>query len=96
MRTIRLSLDDTFGLGVFALMAKALTPPWGQPETFARPDAVAVDAPAPRPGLFDRLDSWFWRLEQRAIEEHLSKATDVYDLEVRIRDLERGVMYRYS
>ena len=41
-------------------------------------------------GLFDRIDHWFWTLEQRAIEARLAEATDIYDLEVRIREIERG------
>src|SRR5215813_12850402 len=38
--------------------------------------------------LFDRIDAWFWRLEQRELEARLAKATDIYDLEVRIREIE--------
>lgn len=44
----------------------------------------------PKRGLLERLDQWFWRLEQRALEQRLAGATDVYDLEVRIREIERG------
>jgi hypothetical protein len=94
MQTTRLPLVDTLGLGIFALMARALTPAWVQTEKHQRSDAAPIAAPAPRPGLLDRLDTWFWRIEQRALEAHLSKAVDVYDLEARIRDLERGGRYR--
>ena len=48
------------------------------------------DHEAPKRGLLDRIDHWFWRLEQRAIEARLADATDIYDLEVRIREIERG------
>ena len=40
--------------------------------------------------FFDRIDAWFWRLEQRELEARLAEATDIYDLEVRIREIERG------
>jgi len=41
-------------------------------------------------GLLDRIDHWFWTLEQRALEARLAQATDIYDLELRIREIERG------
>jgi hypothetical protein len=43
----------------------------------------------------ERLDHWFWRQQQRAVEAYLAKATDVYDLEARIRALERNVPHPY-
>jgi hypothetical protein len=45
-------------------------------------------------GLLDRLDDWFWNLEQRALEARLAEATDIYDLELRIREIERGTPWR--
>jgi len=53
-------------------------------------EASETDPEEPRRGLLDRLDQWFWRLEQRALEARLATATDIYDLEVRIREIERG------
>ena len=96
MHSRHVSLDD---LGVFALMAKALAvQPVGQ-EAFDRraptPDATAKPDTPPRRGLLERIEHWFWKREQRALEAHLSEAKDIYDLEARIRDLERGVLYRY-
>jgi hypothetical protein len=44
----------------------------------------------PKRGLFDRLDEWFWRLGQRELEARLADATDIHDLEMRIRAIERG------
>lgn len=88
-----------YDLGVFALLATALAiKPLG-PDALERgylaADAKATDHTPPRRSFLDRLDQWFWRREQRALEAHLGKAKDVYDLEARIRDLERGVLYRY-
>ena len=40
--------------------------------------------------VFDRLDHWFWRQAQRDREAYLSGARDIYELEDRIRRLERS------
>ena len=40
--------------------------------------------------LLDRLDHWFWRQAQRDREAYLAGARDVYELEDRIRRLERS------
>jgi hypothetical protein len=87
-------------LDIFALMAKALSlQPLGHyaleaGERSPSPPAKAA-SPHRRRGLLERLDHWFWEREQREVEAHLAKSTDIYDLEARIRDLERGVLYRY-
>lgn len=93
MGTNRIALDDIGGLGIFNLMAKALmVVPWDrEPDERA---TASAKAPVPRVGLLDRIDRWCWRLSQRALEEHLGRAQDVYDLERRIRDLERRLPYR--
>ena len=44
----------------------------------------------PSRGLFDRLDQWLWRQAQREREAYLSGARDIYELEERIRRLERA------
>jgi hypothetical protein len=91
MHANRASLDD---LGVFALMAKALAlkPPVHDPFERGNParDATAIEGAPPRRGLLERIDHWFWKRSQRALEAYLGQASDVYDLEVRISDLERG------
>jgi hypothetical protein len=53
-------------------------------------EAGDVEREQPKRGLLDRLDDWFWMLEQRALEARLAQATDIYDLELRIREIERG------
>ena len=55
-----------------------------------RSDAPDDEPEEPKRSLFDRIDAWFWRLEQRDLEARLAEATDIYDLEVRIRGIERG------
>jgi len=48
-----------------------------------------AQAKAPSAGLLDRLDHWFWQQEQRQREAYLAQASDIYDLERRMRQLER-------
>ncbi len=52
-------------------------------------DGAPARTTAPSAGLFDRLDHWFWRQEQRRREAYLAQANDIYDLERRMRHLER-------
>ena len=96
MQGVRIPIVDD--LGVFALMANgfAMQPPVN--------DAVdkrdrgsgpsAAESEPPRRGWLDRLDRWFWEREQRAREAYLAASTDIYELEVRIRNLERGEPWR--
>lgn len=99
MRTSRLAVNDLGGLGIFALMSKALTLPPPESETLERRNASAnripANVPRRRRGLLERLDHWFWRQQQRGVEAYLAKATDVFDLEARMRALERNVPHRY-
>ena len=43
----------------------------------------------------DRLDAWFWRQEQKAREDYLARSTDIFELERRMRALERNPISRY-
>lgn len=99
MRTNQLSHNNSGGLGMFSLVAKAVARPAPEAETAERRDTLAqqatATAPSPRRGLIDRLDHWFWTRQQRDLEAYLAKATDVYDLEARIRALERRVPHPY-
>lgn len=40
--------------------------------------------------LLDRLDHWFWREAQREREAYLGGAGDIYEVERRMRKLERS------
>ena len=97
MHAKRAPFDD---LGIFALISRALSlrpiDHDGFERSDAAPNSTAAQAPPPRRRLLDRVDHWFWKRDQRALEAHLGKASDVFDLEARIRDLERGVPYRYN
>jgi hypothetical protein len=86
-------------LDIFALMARAMAmQPLGHDamELRARPsEAPAAESEEPRRGWLERLDQWFWKSEQREREAYLADSTDIYDLEVRMRNLERGTPWRY-
>ncbi len=45
--------------------------------------------------LFERLDRWMYRLQQREHEAWLGTSQNVFELEDRIRNLERSVGSRY-
>src|SRR5215471_18099378 len=47
-------------------------------------------APKPRMSWGERLDAWFARQRQREREAYLAEASDIFDLEERIRRLERS------
>ena len=52
-------------------------------------------SPAPKPPLnwLERLDDWLARQRQREREAYLGEAKDIFDLEERIRRLERSRYY---
>jgi hypothetical protein len=54
-----------------------------------------ASAKTTRRSLLDRLDAWFWRQRQRADEAYLAQSQDVFELERRMRELERSVGSRY-
>jgi hypothetical protein len=57
----------------------------------SRSEPATVTAPS----LLDRLDTWFWRRRQSADETYLAQSQDVFELERRMRALERSVGSRY-
>ena len=84
---------------VFVLMAKGMAmQPLGHESMELRArssDPPAAKSEEPRRGLLDRLDRWFWKREQQATEAYLAASTDIYDLEARIRYLERGTPWSH-
>ena len=94
MRTSPLSLNRLDGLGVFALMANALLRHPSKARTIhppaTRAGAARPAASPPQRGWAERLDRWLWTQQQREAEAYLAKASDLCDLEVRIRSLERN------
>jgi hypothetical protein len=57
--------------------------------------ATAKAGAEPRGSWLDRLDAWFWRQEQRAREDYLAGSADIFELERRMRALERNPISRY-
>ena len=100
MRTHRLSMTDPAGLGIFPVDCEGA----GVPATASRahssagtqlPRPCLAKTPVRRRGFLERLDHWFWAQQQRDLEAYLAKATDVYDLEARIRAIERNKSIPY-
>ena len=59
------------------------------------PAAGKAEPAAPSSSFLERLDRWFWRQQLRERESYLSGAQDIFELEDRIRRLERSVGSRY-
>ena len=59
-----------------------------------RSDSVPAAAPV-RAHWLDRIDQWVWRSALKRREAYLAQATDLPDVERRLRELERGVGARY-
>lgn len=51
---------------------------------------ATAQASAQVPGWLDRLDMWFWKREMKSREAFLAQSIDIFDLERRMRCLERG------
>jgi hypothetical protein len=62
----------------------------GEPEN--RP---AQSADTRSSGILERIDRWFWRKQMRDRETYLAGAQDIFELEERIRRLERSGGSRY-
>jgi len=82
MKATTLLWDDPGLAGAWAKVSQALL--FNPLRRNARPVGEASR------GLFDRLDHWLWRQAQRDREAYLCEARDIYELEDRIRRLERA------
>jgi len=47
--------------------------------------------PSVRTDWLDRIDQWVWRNALKRRESYLSQATDLHDLEARLRELDRDM-----
>ena len=45
--------------------------------------------------IFARLERWLWNARQRELERALASATDVTEVEARLRAHERALLHRY-
>jgi hypothetical protein len=48
------------------------------------------------PGLIERLDAWLYLRRQRALERYLATSVDAFQLETRMRDLDRPPRAAYQ
>lgn len=90
-----LYFNNSFVGDVATFVSAALGKLGADRSTRASARRAARPARAPRQSLLDRLDRWFWRQQQKAQEDYLAGASDVFDLERRIDAIDRGTMTRY-
>lgn len=90
MRSTRITPLDIGGLGIFDLLAQGLTVYTHEPARYQREDDVVEVPPAPRRTWLERLDDWFRKQRQNDVEAYLGQSQDVFELEARIRDMERS------
>ena len=83
--------NDDGVVGAWAKLAHALAFPM-QPLGGA---PARTDESASRPGFFERLDRWLWQQEMRQREAYLAGAKDIFELEERMRRLDRGEPFPY-
>jgi len=77
------------------LLGDALMPQVNGGDHGTRGPSRAKPATAAARSLLERLDTWFWRQRQRAHEAYLAQSQDIFELERRMRELERSVGNRY-
>ena len=58
-----------------------------------RPTSALANRAGKSRSLISRLDDWFYRQQLNARESYLADSTDIFDLELRIRQLERRPCY---
>ena len=65
------------------------------PKSAAARKPGAKASQIPKIGLLERFDRWLWRQHVREREAYLADSKDIFELEERIRGLERTVGSRY-
>src|SRR5688572_13221033 len=73
---------------------------WMTTAALTGPASAGTEAPAPRArkaraSWLDRFERWLWIARQRELERVLANASDIVDLEARLRDRERRLLQRY-
>jgi len=85
-----MSSDQPYRTTTFAHLCDLVAEALRRTSPGTRPPGPA--APARLPAL-DRLDQWFWRRRQKVRDEYLAGASDIHDVERRLRELERLPYY---
>jgi hypothetical protein len=89
MRTHDAALYDNSLAGILTRLTHGILTDANDPAKESPAPAVAASAWQPS-GVLDRLDAWFWKQEMKQREAFLSRSIDIFDLERRMRCLERG------
>ena len=90
MRATDIPVDEEGALGLCRLLLRAASSPNTVDAASTPSQAGNAVAPPPRTlTLFERLDRWVARMRQSDRERYLAQANDVFELEARIRELER-------
>jgi hypothetical protein len=87
MRAADVPVDQEGALGLCRLLLRATES--GEP--VLRPQARGKTAA--KPAFLERFDGWVARARQRDRERYLAQSRDVFELEARIRALERRPYY---
>ena len=91
MQPVNFLSNDDGVVGAWAKLAHALAFPM-QPLGGA---PVRAEESAPRLGMLERFDRWLWKQEMRQREAYLAGAKDIFELEERMRRLDRGEPFPY-
>jgi len=92
MRTNEPPLYDNSLTGILARLTHGILQDANeraQKDSAAPVSAFANMVSKPR-GWLDRLDTWFWKQDMKHREAFLAQSIDIFDLEQRMRCLERG------
>jgi len=96
MATMKFVFNEPVWSGALTRSADALSPTRPDPTTGRERNPRRTNVSPPRsPGFFERIDRWFWRLALRDREQYLANSQDIFELEERIRRLDRAVGSRY-
>jgi Protein of unknown function (DUF3563) len=87
MRTNNLPLYDNSLTGILARLTHGIL---RDANDRAQEESARANSVAKPRSLLGRLDTWFWKQEMKRHEAFLAQSTDIFDLERRMRLLERG------
>ena len=93
MRATDIPVDEEGALGLCRLLLRAASSPAIDAAATPAPTGNAVSTPSEGLTLFERFDRWIVRMRQRDRERYLAQANDIFELEARIRELERRPYY---
>ncbi len=96
MTTMKFVSHELVWSGALTRSADALVSNRTDATTGRDSDMRGTNAAPPRsPGFFERIDRWYWRQMLRNREKYLAASQDIFEVEERIRRLDRTVGSRY-